>query len=69
MEKSEAVAAATQAYIYGYPLVYNLEEIAKLPAGESTIFGTPVPWNHFGPVRHCSTRRRSSSRRTTTPCT
>lgn len=53
MESNEAVAAATQAYIYGYPLVYNLEEIAKLPAGESTIFdNTPVPWNTFGPVRH-----------------
>ena len=52
MEKSEAVTAATQAYIYGYPLVYNLEEIAKLPAGDSTIFGTPVPWNRFEPVRH-----------------
>lgn len=52
MDSDEAVATATQAYIYGYPLVYNLEEIAKLPAGDSTIFGTPVPWNHFGPVRH-----------------
>lgn len=56
MEKNETVnetvAAATQAYIYGYPLCYNLDEIAKLPAGESTIFdNAPVPWNSFAPVR------------------
>jgi hypothetical protein len=52
MDSDEAVATAAQAYIYGYPLVYNLEEIAKLPAGESTIFNTPVPWNSFAPARH-----------------
>jgi hypothetical protein len=52
VDSSEVVAAATQAYIYGYPLCYNLDEIAKLPGGESTIFdNTPVPWNGFAPVR------------------
>lgn len=52
MVDTEVVAAAAQAYIYGYPLVYNLSEIEKLPSGESTIFGTPVPWNSFGRVRN-----------------
>lgn len=52
MDGNEAVAAAAQAYIYGYPLVYNLEEIAKLPDGESTILTSAVPWNAFAPVRH-----------------
>ena len=51
MTSTDIVGAAAQAYIYGYPLVYNLEEIGKLPAGQSTIFGKPVPWNTFGPVR------------------
>lgn len=50
-ESNEAVAAATQAYIYGYPLCYNLDEIAKLVNGESTIFDKTVPWNSFAPVR------------------
>jgi len=48
---ADLVAAAARAYIYGYPLCYNLDEIAKLPAGESTIFADPVPWNSFGRVR------------------
>ena len=42
--------AAARAYIYGYPLVYNLGEIAKLPRGDS-ILGVPVPWNTFGSAR------------------
>ena len=29
MDSDEAVATATQAYIYGYPLVYNLEECRR----------------------------------------
>ena len=46
----DQVKAATQAYIYGYPLVYNLTEIAKLPAGTS-LLRTEVPLNTFGAAR------------------
>lgn len=51
MTSSEVTAAATQAYIYGYPLCYNLDEIAKLPSGESGIFQKVVPWNSFALAR------------------
>src|SRR4051794_21298555 len=48
MADDQLVQAATRAYIYGYPLLYNLEEIAKLPAGQGTLSqGRAVPWNTF----------------------
>lgn len=43
---ADQVKQAVQAYVYGYPLVYCLDEIAKLPAGTS-IFGVPLPLNTF----------------------
>ena len=53
MISTELVPAAAEAYVYGYPLAYNLTEIAKFPAGESRIFAnTAVPWNSFGRVRN-----------------
>jgi hypothetical protein len=52
MADEQLVQAATRAFVYGYPLVYNLAEIAKLPGGEAAISGgAPVPWNTFGCAR------------------
>ncbi len=50
MVDPDQVKLAAQAYIYGYPLVYNLHELAKFPAGTSLI-GVPVPCNQFAPAR------------------
>lgn len=44
----ERVKLATQAYVYGYPLVYGLEEIARFPAGEATLLPGKHPFNEFG---------------------
>ena len=51
MNSTDAIAAATQAYVYGYPLCYNLDEIGKFPAGASTILPYVLPWNTFGLAR------------------
>jgi hypothetical protein len=52
MADDRLVEAATRAYIYGYPLLYNLDEIGKLVAGTGTILGKRVvPWNTFGYAR------------------
>jgi len=37
MADLDQVKLAAQAYIYGYPLVYNLTELAKFPAGTSLL--------------------------------
>ena len=47
---AELVDLATRTYVYGYPLVYNLREIAKLPEGTSS-FRMPVPFDRFAPGR------------------
>ena len=48
MANDQLVQAATRAYVYGYPLLYNLDEIGKLPAGKGSLAaGKPVPWNTF----------------------
>ena len=48
MADDELVEAATRAYVYGYPLLYNLEEIGKLPDGRGSLAaGRPIPWNSF----------------------
>ena len=36
-ELSDQVKLAAEAYIYGYPLVYSMQEISMLPAGTSGI--------------------------------
>ncbi len=52
MADDQQVQAAARAYIYGYPLLYNLDEIQKLPDGRATISGGgAVPWNTFGFAR------------------
>jgi hypothetical protein len=48
MVDEEQVQAAARVYIYGYPLLYNLDEIAKFPAGTASLAGGQVvPWNTF----------------------
>jgi hypothetical protein len=51
-EYADTAKLAAEAYIYGYPLVYNLDELVKFPAGSSTILsGQVVPYNEFGLAR------------------
>ena len=46
MTDDQLVQAATRAYVYGYPLLYNLDEIGKLPSGRGTLAGgKAIPWN------------------------
>lgn len=48
MADEQVVQAASRAFIYGYPLLYNLDEIAKMPAGVATLAaGEPIEWNTF----------------------
>jgi hypothetical protein len=51
MADADQVKAATQTYIYGYPLVYNLDEITKYPQGPDNLLGQVVPYNTFGSAR------------------
>lgn len=46
----EQIEQAAQAYIYGYPLVYNLRECAAFVAGSGG-FPARAPYNEFGHVR------------------
>lgn len=53
---AEQVKLAAEAYIYGYPLVYGLEEMKKYPAGEATLVNkVRVPYNHLGANRELAT--------------
>jgi hypothetical protein len=50
--EAERIERAAETFVYGYPLVYNMDELAKLPAGEATAFGRQVlPYNQFGKAR------------------
>ena len=64
---ADQIEAAVQTYVYGYPLVYNLEEIAGLVAGRSAL-GVPAPLNTFGAARNLL-GPDAKSPPTTTPCT
>ena len=48
---AEQVKLAAEAHLYGYPLVYNLREIAKFPAGPNLVQSEPLPYNAFGYAR------------------
>lgn len=50
---SEQVKFAGEAWIYGYPFVYGLDELAKFPAGTATLIpgGGVHPFNQFGNAR------------------
>lgn len=47
----ERVKLAAEAYLYGYPLVYNLREMAKFPAGPNLASPEALPYNMFGCAR------------------
>lgn len=49
---AEQVKQAAEAYLYGYPLVYNLREIANFSTGPNLIGADPVPYNTFGYARN-----------------
>ena len=46
------VQEAVELYIYGYPLVYCIDEIVKLTGPESTVVAGGTPFNSFGFARH-----------------
>ena len=48
---AERIKLAAEAFLYGYPLVYNLREIAKFPAGPNLAQPEPLPYNTFGYAR------------------
>lgn len=48
---AEQVKLAAEAFLYGYPLVYSLHEIAKFPAGPNLVSQQPLPYNTFGYAR------------------
>lgn len=49
---AEQVKLAAEAYLYGYPLVYNLREIAKFSAGPNLVGPQALPYNTFGYARN-----------------
>lgn len=50
MPDTDLAQAALQAYIYGYPMLYNLAETAKVLDGTNTLIQDSGP-NRFGPAR------------------
>ena len=49
---ADRVKVAVEAFIYGYPFVYNLDELARFPAGTSGLLTyQAAPYNDFGRVR------------------
>lgn len=48
---TEPVRQAAVAYLYGYPLVYSMHEIAKFPAGPNLAQPEALPYNTFGYAR------------------
>ena len=49
-QRTERVKAAAQVYVYGYPLVYCLSEVAGFAQGHSSL-PLNAPWNAFGHAR------------------
>ncbi len=47
----EQAKQAAIAYLYGYPLVYNLREIANFQKGPNLLGSAPLPFNTFGHAR------------------
>ena len=55
MADATLVELATKIYIYGYPLLYNLDEIAKMPAGTATLAdGSAGAVQHVLPGAHAA---------------
>ncbi len=49
-QRTERVKSAAQVYVYGYPLVYCLREVAGFAQGHSSL-PLSAPWNEFGYAR------------------
>jgi hypothetical protein len=45
------IQQAARAFLYGYPLVYCLEEINRFPTGTATLVSGVYPFNHFAHAR------------------
>lgn len=48
---AEQIQQAAEAFLYGYPLIYNLHEIARFPAGPNLVRADALPYNTFGYAR------------------
>jgi hypothetical protein len=48
---AEQVKLAAQVFLYGYPLVYNMHEMARFPAGPNLLGPEALPYNRFGYAR------------------
>ena len=66
---AEQIKLAAEAFLYGYPLVYNLREIAKFPAGPNLVGPQASPTTRSDTPGACSIRRPISCPPTTTRCT
>lgn len=51
LDMAEQIKQAAIAYLYGYPLVYNLREIANFQNGPNLLGPDPLPYNTFGHAR------------------
>jgi hypothetical protein len=52
LDLAEKVKRAVEVYVYGYPLVYNVDEMKKFPAGEATLVSDQARgYNDFGKAR------------------
>ena len=51
LDATEQVRLAAEVFLYGYPLVYNMREMVKFPAGPNLLGPEPVPYNTFGFAR------------------
>ncbi|MGZ4179730.1 MAG: hypothetical protein ACXVUL_03455 [Solirubrobacteraceae bacterium] len=65
---SELTALAAEAYIYGFPLVFDIQEVERFTKRGLGSVGAS-PFNAFGHATGLATPRRSSSPSTTTPST
>jgi hypothetical protein len=50
MADAEQVRDAAEVYVYGYPLVYDLKEVASFVEGGGSL-PMQAPCNHFGSAR------------------
>lgn len=51
MSSDDDIQQAARAFLYGYPLVYCLEEIDRFPSGKATLVSGVHPFNQFAHAR------------------
>ena len=51
LDATEQVKLAAEVFLYGYPLVYNMREMGKFPAGPNLVGPAALPYNTFGGAR------------------